>query len=66
MPSDFEFLLQRILQVSIVGHLSDFTYPVDNLKYYRGHKHKYAIIKSKEQNSIGVPQGGILSPLLAN
>jgi len=66
MPSDFEFLLQRILQVSIVGHLSDFTYPVDDLKYYRGHKHKFAIIKSKEQNSIGVPQGGILSPLLAN
>jgi retron-type reverse transcriptase len=52
--------------VSIVGHLSDFTYPVDDLKYYRGHKHKFAIIKSKEQNSIGVPQGGILSPLLAN
>jgi transketolase C-terminal domain/subunit len=66
MPSGFEFLLQRILHVSIVIRLADITSSMTDIKFYRAHKQKFVIIGYKEKNSMGVPQGGILSPLLAN
>lgn len=47
MPSNFEFLLQRILRVSIVSRLSDLTSSANDIELYRARKQKFAIIGYK-------------------
>lgn len=63
MPTGYEFLLKRILKSNILELDTDknpfSNYTVENKKYYK-------IVLDKSDNNTGVPQGGIISPLLMN
>jgi retron-type reverse transcriptase len=63
MPSGYEFLLKRILKSTILELDTDKNpfgnYTVENRKHYK-------VVLDKSNNHTGVPQGGIISPLLMN
>lgn len=63
MPIGYEFLLKRILKSNILELDTDknpfSNYTVENPKYYKK-------VLDKADNNTGVPQGGIISPLLMN
>jgi retron-type reverse transcriptase len=61
MPTDYEYLLVRVLKTDIFERIDD------KYKLYKlNQKNEYKIITTKEENIRGVPQGGIISPLLMN
>ena len=63
MPIGYEYLLKRILKTNILeldtskNPFSNYT--VENVKHYK-------VVLDKSDNQMGVPQGGIISPLLMN
>lgn len=63
MPIGYEFLLKRILKSNILELDTDknpfSNYTIENPKCYK-------IVLDKSHNNTGVPQGGIISPLLMN
>lgn len=63
MPTGYEFLLKRILKSNILELDTEknpfSSYTTENKKYYK-------IVLDKSDNNTGVPQGGIISPLLMN
>lgn len=61
MPKEYEFLLFKILKTNIVEELDN-----KYLKYTINKARKFKQIISSEDNNKGIPQGGIISPLLMN
>ena len=63
MPIGYEYLLKRILKTNILEldtEKNPFSnYTVENVKHYK-------VVLDKSDNKMGVPHGGILSPLLMN
>lgn len=61
MPSGYEFLLERLLKTNIYEEI-----PQSFGKYRVNFQKKFKITLSKADNNYGIPQGGIISPLLMN
>jgi len=63
MPTNYEYLLSRILKTTIV-ELDKDNNPYSD--YTLNKEKRYNIIIHKSENKKGIPQGGIISPLLMN
>lgn len=64
MPSGYEALLPRILGAEVVQHCKDSGPVAPNI--VKRFKRKLQLITKAEDNVKGVPQGGIISPMLMN
>lgn len=64
MPKGFEFLLPRILKAEVQEQESNS--PFDLYEVNPKRNYKTTTIITPQENTQGVPQGGIISPLLMN
>jgi len=62
MPKGYEYLLPLILKPNVVERSNESTVNIFNT----AKRLKFHTIITKEENKAGVPQGGILSPVLMN
>jgi hypothetical protein len=61
MPQGYENLIKKLLKTNIYEAV-----PPKFGKYIRNPIKQYKLIIAKSDNNTGIPQGGIISPLLMN
>ena len=64
MPKGFEHILPLILKTEVVG--VEGGQGIEEGRLVKRFKKEYRIVVEKEENNKGVPQGGIISPILMN